>query len=112
MLASLLLPWMLGAGGSPEDEGEREFRCEEAIAHAETCCPEVHAKRFYCSERASDGCVDTCDSRPVLSLSEAECVRDLACDRMRELGVCAALVALEGATSCERTSALGGGTCQ
>ena len=83
-----------------EDEGEREFRCEEAAAQVEKCCPGVDVAAMYCSRR-DEGC-DECDPRPVLSLAEATCVRDASCAKLQETGICDRLHALEGVTSCSR----------
>lgn len=108
-----MLPWMLGAGEPSGDSLEREFRCEEAVAHAQRCCPGVNAERQYCSSRRNTGCNPRCDPDPVMTLAEATCVRDRSCEELREQGVCAALAELEGTTSCERAeSPRAGALCQ
>lgn len=109
----LLLPWLVGAGRSDDDVWEQGFRCEEAAAHATDCCPGLRVGELLCANETR-GCMafddQGCAPDPVLSIAESVCVRDASCERLRARGVCDALRALEGVSSCARRP--GGSVCR
>ncbi len=79
---------------------EDVFRCEEAIAHLEECCPRfttpVACKHYeYTSERSGCESSDRYGSStdPGLNLDESKCIQALSCQELVSRGVCSRVAA-------------------
>ena len=67
---------------------ERTLECEQAIAHLQECC----GSGFEAPRACGDGC-----SRLTLSVETSQCIRDLSCDEVAALDLCARVAALSDA---------------
>jgi hypothetical protein len=102
---------MLACGADPNTNEFREdvLWCEDAVARLASCCPQPGLGNIKCYYYSSG-----CDSpsqvslSPALSISESRCIRDLDCAALRDRGVCARAVPVEGFSSSTTTST--GGT--
>lgn len=80
----VLAVFVLPAAGSFT---KAEFRCEEAAATLEDCCPDINVQALSCSRET--GCAGETTRPPVLALSESDCIDELSCAEIAEAGVCA-----------------------
>ena len=62
-----------------------EFHCEAAMAHLAECCPDFPLRKMTC-ESVPQGCGYALRSQ--IDLDEANCLRDLSCDRIVGDGLC------------------------
>ena len=78
---------------------EDEVECEVAIGHLEECCPSFRpGPGNRCVDAQSGGCSGSLSSShviyPVLSISEAQCIRGLSCAEIGARSLCATVRAL------------------
>ena len=57
---------------------EETLQCEEAMAHLQSCCPDL-----YSTNACGDGCADV-----TLKGGESQCILERDCDELEELDVC------------------------
>ncbi len=82
-LGALVIAVFVGGGASVSTGFEEtELQCEEAYAHLESCCGDLH-EAMSC--RVSGGCSG---SEPILEVSESRCIRKLSCDEIQDRGMC------------------------
>lgn len=100
------LPWLIGADKYDPNWDEVQFRCEEAAAHADDCCPNLRASDIYCDLVPKAGCFDAqgCSPHPSLSLDEATEIRDASCEALRASGKCESLREHGKSGTCENGS--------
>lgn len=66
---------------------EGEMLCEEAVSRLDECCPEIDPRRLNCIYQ--DGCGE--NLQPVFTVRASECLRDRACEVLKDQGICDAL---------------------
>jgi hypothetical protein len=78
-LRAAALPWLLLATLG-FDIDEDELHCEEAVAHLQSCCPDLDPKTVDCNYQVC--------SSPDLSRAQAECIEELSCEVIVEKRLC------------------------
>lgn len=97
VLFALAVALVLACNSNADEEEDNQFRedviwCEEAVARLERCCPGFDATRvectFYFSRHEGCGATDIKHVEPAFTTEESHCIRETACARLVETGVC------------------------
>jgi hypothetical protein len=85
---------VLFACGEDDHDAFRDdvLACEEAVAHLESCCPDLHVEPNACaySYDHDSGCGSSTDryEYPALTTLESQCIRDRGCGDIVRGGMC------------------------
>ena len=82
--------WLASGGFRPSAGTEREFECEQAVAHLQSCCPDFPVTKVECD--FNGGC--EANDHPLFEVATSQCLQNRSCSEITAADGCARLAKL------------------